>query len=113
MRNLLIILFGISLIACSSKKTYEVDSYYDKGQSDELLTSIISYIFIAPPYVAMPDRFKPQHRDFYYYQTNKFSFEKLYIADDSTYYFFLLRPAPRDDEKRGVGGYFKRGKNFQ
>jgi hypothetical protein len=113
MKNLLIILFGISLIACSTKNKYEISTYYDAHQKDALLTSIISYIFIAPPYTSMEDRFKPEHREFYHSATSKFSFQKLYVADDGTHYFFLLRPAPRDDEKRGVGGYFKCDKDFR
>lgn len=113
MKNLLIILLGISLIACSTKDRYDVNTYYDAGQKGALLTSIVSYIFIAPPYTRMEDRFKPEHRAFYYSESVKFSFQKLYLAEDGTHYFFLLRPAPRADEKRGVGGYFKCDKDFQ
>lgn len=36
-----------------------------------------------------------------------FSLMKLYIADDGTHYFYVLRPGYGPQEKRAVGGHFK------
>ena len=33
--------------------------------------------------------------------------------NNGTHYFYLVRPAPNPKEKRGVGGHFKMGKDFQ
>ena len=103
----------LSLAACNTSDRYDMGTYYNAHEKDALLASIISYIYTAPDYTEMKDRFKPEHRNFYGELTSKFVIKKFYVANDGTHYFFLLRPAPRADENRGVGGYFKRGKNFE
>src|SRR5207245_2883580 len=50
---------------------------------------------------------------FYNFSSAKFSIDKYYVAPDGTHYFYVIRPAPRTTEKRGVGGYFKLNDNYQ
>ncbi len=87
--------------------------YYDAKEQDQLLTSIITYIFDAPPLTMMKDRFKPEHHNYYSFLTSRFSIEKYFVADDGTHYFYVVRPAPSPKEKRGVGGHFKMKDDFQ
>jgi hypothetical protein len=113
MKNVLFISFAFLIISCSSKDKYDVSRYYDLKEQDALLTSIITYIFIAPPYTLMKDRFKPQHRSFYSSQTPKFSIKKFYKSEGGTCFFLVLRPGFNLGEKRAVGGSFKMKGNFQ
>lgn len=112
MKKIITISFLVFLASCSSKDKYDVARYYNVKEQDELLTSIVTYIYTAPTYVTMKDRFLPKHRNYYSFLASKFSIEKYFIADDGTHYFYLIRPAPQN-EKRGVGGHFKMGKEFQ
>lgn len=101
------------LMACSTKDKYDVNRYYDVKEQYEVLTSIVTYIFDAPPYTKMEDRFKPEHRTYYSGISGRFALWKYFIAEDGTHYFYVIRPAPNAGEKRGVGGHFKMGKDYQ
>lgn len=96
----------ILLIACSSKPNYEPASYYHPHQLDSLKTSIITYLFEAPPYTSMRDRFDREHWEFYSTTASRFELKKLYKTDDGKHFFYVVRPSPYPDKKRGVGGYF-------
>lgn len=100
------------LADCSSNDKYDVARYYDAREQDELLTSIVTFVYTAPAYTSMKDRFLPEHRNYYSFLASKFSIEKYFIADDGTHYFYLIRPGPQNG-KRGVGGHFKMGRDFQ
>lgn len=93
-------------VACSSKKKYDPFIYYDKEEQQWILSRIVAHIFTAPPYVAMKDRLKPEHNDYYWGITFNFDFLKLYVGKDSTHYFLVRRPAPGTNN-RAVGGTFK------
>jgi hypothetical protein len=108
-----ILLLLLLSFSCATKDTYEPSVYYDAKNKDSLLTSIITHVYTAPPYTSMEDRFKPEHRDFYSQLTHKFSIHKLYIDEKGKHYFLLLRPGPKSDEQRGVGGYFFVNANFR
>ena len=97
----------ILVAACSSQSNkYEPSHYYNEQECADLLSKIVTYIFIAPPYTAMKDRFKPQHKEFYDFHSQKFSLDQLYIADKNHHYYLVVRPGPSMDQKRAVGGYF-------
>ena len=101
------------LFNCSTKDKYDVGRYYELPDQDKILASIITYIFIAPPYVKMEDRFKPEHRNFYASLTPRFSINKYFISDAGVHYFYVVRPGPTKNEKRGVGGHYKMNEMFQ
>ena len=115
MKNSLISVLIFLLIGCSTKDSYNVSHYYNKPEQDSVLTSIVNYIFTAPPYTKMKDRFEITHRHFYADPNllSQFYINRYYIADDSTNYFYIIRPSPKVSEKRGVGGYFKINKNYK
>jgi hypothetical protein len=93
--------------ACVKVDNYDVTSYYEKPEQDSVMASILNYIFIAPPYTLMKDRFEPRHRGFYVGATPRFSFIKYYVDKDGMNYFYVMRPTGNQKEKRGVGGHFK------
>ena len=113
MRKRTFIFLSIILIGCSSSDKYDVSRYYDVSEQDQLLTSIVTFLFDAPPLTLMKDRFKPEQRNYYSFQNSKFSINKYFIADDGTHYFYVIRQAPNPKEKRGVGGHFKMSDDFQ
>ena len=93
--------------SCSTRDKYDVARYHNPAEQDSVLTSIIAYIYAAPPYTLMKDRFEHRHRPYYSSLTPKFSFHKYFIAEDGTHYFYLIRPASKIGELRAVGGHFK------
>ena len=97
----------VLIIGCSSRDRYDPLRNLDVAQRDSVLTGIVTYVFVAPPYTSMKDRFQLQHRHFYDSLRTRFSLEKYFVALDGTHFFYLVRPAPKVTEKRGVGGYFK------
>jgi hypothetical protein len=113
MKYVILIASLVILASCKSKDKYDVARYYDLHQQDSLLTSMVTYLFVAPPYTAMKDRFKPEHYEFYSKANQKFSILRYYKAEDGTHYFYIMRPSSKVNEKRGVGGYFKMDKNFK
>ncbi len=113
MRNKFLLVTLALLASCTVKDKYDPSTYYSLKDQDQILTSIITYIFMAPPYAEMKDRFKDKHRAFYSSQTRKFKILKYYVAPDSTHYFYLSRPSSIASEIRGVAGHFKLKSNFK
>ncbi len=101
------------MVECITKDKYDVGRYYDLAQQDVMLAKIITYIHTAPPYTLMKDRFKVEHKKFYLKLTPKFLFDKFYVSDNDTIYFYVIRPATKIGDNRGVGGYFKMDKDFE
>lgn len=112
MSKIWIIALCIALVSCETKEKYDPSVYYDKNEQKEILTSIVTYIFDAPPYTSMVDRFKDAHREFYKEASVRFSLEKYFIKDEM-HYFFVLRPTARQNEMRGVGGHYKMNKDHK
>ena len=101
------------ILGCSTKDKYDVTRYHGVIEQDSVLASIITYIYTAPVYTSMKDRLKPEHRNFYSSLTPKFSILKYFVAEDGTHYFYVIRPAAKIGDKRGVGGHFKMNHQFQ
>jgi len=101
----------IALAACnnSPKEQYNPADYLNEAQRAEVLSRVVSYIFIAPPYTKMTDRFKPEHKHFYDSMSNRlFSLDRFYIDDHKREYYLVIRPGAKIGEKRAVGGYYDR-----
>jgi hypothetical protein len=114
MKNIVFVVISIAtLVGCSTKDKYDISRYYDLKEHKEIITSIITYIFTAPPYTKMADRFQAKHRSYYSSQISNFQILKYYVNEDSTHYFYITRPSSMSSEKRGVGGHFKLNKNYQ
>lgn len=112
MKKISSIILIVVVFACNTKDKYDINRYYTPKEQDAILTSIIAYIYTAPLYSKMEDRFEPKHRQYYSSLTSKFKIIKYYVADDSTHFFYLLRPSSIASEHRVVAGHFKLKKNF-
>ena len=99
MKKRTFIFLSVMLIGCSSKDKYDVARYYDAPEQNKLLTSIVTFLFDAPPLTLMKDRFRPEHTNYYSFQNSKFSINKYFIAEDGTHYFYVIRPAPNPKAK--------------
>jgi hypothetical protein len=106
-------LFCLLLAACASKGKYDPSKNLATSEKDSVLASIITYIYDAPPYTSMKDRFKPEHRKYYIGLTSRFSFDQYYVSEKGLSYYYVLRPGPKVGETRGVGGFFELTNNFQ
>ncbi len=103
----------ILLTSCTGKKSYDTTDYYDLKEQDELLTQIATYLMDAPVGAKMTNRFDDKYASHYSLQASKFSLVKYFITDDGTHYFYIVRPASKIGEHRGVGGHFKMKDKFQ
>lgn len=109
------------LASCSTSSTdkYDPSRYYDDKERANLLSGIVTYVFSAPPYTAMKDRFKPEHKSFYdTVSTRMFSLDRLYVNDAGRHYYLIVRPGSHIEERRTAGGFFdlaedKSFKNFR
>ncbi|HEU5289057.1 MAG TPA: hypothetical protein VFU05_00345 [Cyclobacteriaceae bacterium] len=99
-------LCGLFLLSCKDK--YEVKSYYTQAEQDTLLTNIITYVYSRPTYADWQSRFELKYRKYYVSHIKDFQFQHYFIDEDSTHYFYLIRPARGPEGNiRGVGGSFK------
>lgn len=112
MKYLYLFLLFLFFVGCGSKGKYDPGKSFNASEQDSVLASIATYIFDAPPYTSMKDRFKPEHRKYYVEQAPKFSLDQYYVAKNGLNYYYVLRPGPHTGETRGVGGYFKMDDNF-
>ncbi|GGD44151.1 hypothetical protein GCM10011514_05110 [Emticicia aquatilis] len=105
--KILLLLISVVMFACQNNSN-KVSKYYSDTERDTLLTNIITYIYLKPPYATNATRFEPQFRKYYVQNLPKFSLENYYIAPDSTHYFFLIRPVGNTLKyRRGVVGKFR------
>jgi len=108
-----IIMLFFVLSGCAGKDKYDVTGYYDVSRQDSVLTDIVTYIYTAPQYTLMEERFDPGHRDFYLKERSKFKILKYYIDGSGRNYFLVSRPGPSQSEKRCTGGYFQYSKDMK
>jgi len=103
----------VLIAGCKPKDPYAPSTYYNLHQQDSVKTRIVTYLFEAPPYTSMKDRFEKKHWEFYSTKAALFQLNKLYINKEGKHFFYVLRPAPYPNQNRGVGGYFFVDKNFK
>lgn len=105
-RIVLFISFSLTLLSCKQK--YDVNKYYSSSERDTLLTTIITYVYTLPQNATWETRFDAQYRKYYVSQLRKFKFEKYFIDQNNTHYYYIIRPARAvQGNLRGVGGSFK------
>jgi hypothetical protein len=79
----------------------------DEARQKDVLSGIVTYIFSAPPYVSMKDRFKPEYKNFYDSISQRlFTLDRFYVDNDKRQYYLVMRPGTSDTEKRAAGGYY-------
>jgi len=104
----LVIFILVTLVSCSkSRNEYDPSKYLDEGQQKDALSGIVTYIFSAPAYTAMEDRFKPEHKNYYDSMSQRlFSLDRFYVSDNKRRYYLVIRPGNQQDQKRAAGGYY-------
>ncbi len=97
----------VFLFACSSKRNYAPDHYYEKEQQQKLLSRIVAHIYTPPPYTSKQDRFKPEHEAYYDSVSRAFALDQLFVNKQGDNFYLVVRPGPHKGEYRGAGGHFK------
>jgi hypothetical protein len=98
------------LAACSD--SYKVENF--KEETNKNLTPILPYISKLEHGVNYDNRFDTANAAYFQEQLKQlqFSFERYFIAPDSTHYFLIWKKAPSLYEKKiAIGGRFKKDKN--
>jgi hypothetical protein len=87
---------------------YDIKSYFTAQQRDTLMADIITYVYKKPKTADYITRFSLHYRNWYVQNLPLFDLAYYYISDDSTHYYYLIRPArSAKGSTRGVGGSFK------
>jgi hypothetical protein len=112
MNRLLFFILAALALGCSNGGENSVDKYFSPGERDTLLADIVTYIYILPKHATVETRFDNRFRSYYVESAKKFHFENYFIAEDSTHYFYLIRPARSSKgTNRGVGGKLRLDEN--
>jgi hypothetical protein len=102
----------LAFSACTDPdQPYLVEQHFtEQKQIDSLKADLITYVGVPPKRVGGLARLQPKHRSHYVSFLPKYELDRYFVAEDSTHYFFMLRPArsAKGDVQRGVGGKFKR-----
>jgi hypothetical protein len=106
------VLVLLSLFSCSQNQKpdpYAFDFHFpDEEARKNVMASIITYIYKAPPGASLESRFDTAHVGYYLSVVRNFEMLRYHIAEDSTHYFYIKRPARNVyNHNRGVGGKFK------
>ncbi len=105
-------LLSASLIIIASCRgesgIYNPDSFYTASEKDSLMVKIVTYIGKKPRLADYKTRHNPEHLNFYTQQSKLYSLIYYHISDDSTHYYYIIRPArSARGNTRGVGGRFR------
>jgi hypothetical protein len=104
-RSTLILL--VLLASCNAKDKYSPATYLNETEQKDALSGIVTYIFSAPPYVSMKDRFKPEYKSYYDSMSQRlFSLDRFYVETNKRRYYLVMRPGTTDNHKRAAGGYY-------
>ncbi|MFN3918104.1 MAG: hypothetical protein ACK4K0_10215 [Flavobacteriales bacterium] len=92
------------------KAAYQINNFYNQQEKDTLLVDLVSYIYRKPAIATWQTKLNPEFRSYFIKNAADFNIVYYHISEDSTHYYYLLRPArdPEGKQKRGVGGMFKR-----
>ena len=88
---------------------YDVNLFFpDQDMRDTLMANMITYIYKRPKVATNESRTQPQFREYYVDKITMFDHLYHYLSNDSTHYYYLIRPARSlKGTNRGVGGKFK------
>ena len=112
--TIVISIIVLAFAGCKKAEEFKIDKYFSLQQQDSLLVNMVTYIGKKPKLADWQTRHEPQHEEYYKNLSKSFKFIYYHIADDSTHYYYLVRPArSTKGNTRGVGGRFKLGESFQ
>ena len=107
MEKLAIVLL-ITIVSCATPgDKYDPSKYLSNEERKDALSGVVTYIFSAPPYTAMKDRFKPEHKHYYDSMSQRlFSLDRFYVDNNKRRYYLVIRPGNEPNQKRAAGGYY-------
>jgi hypothetical protein len=101
-------LTGFLAITSCKRDHLAPETYLNRSEADTLLTDLVTYIYPKPKNADNKTRHNPEFRKYFVKSAGLFKFEYYTIVDDSTHYFYLIRPARSlKGNLRGVGGKFR------
>jgi hypothetical protein len=110
----LLAVITLAFAACTNRDApYLVERQFtEQKQIDSLKTELITFVGVPPKRITGLARFQPKYKKHYIGFLPKYELDRYFVAEDSTHYFFMLRPArsPKANTQRGVGGKFKKNK---
>jgi hypothetical protein len=87
---------------------YNILYYFSEDAADTILVNAVTFIGRKPPLATSETRFNPEFREYYIEYSGSFSFFLYHIGNDSTHYFYMIRPARSiEGNRRGVIGKFR------
>ena len=106
-----IFICSIILLSGSCKTggdSFSISSYYQDNFADSLMVDIVTFIGRKPRLTDHITRHAPEHRKFYTEQAQSYRFKYFHVAQDSTHYYYIFRPARSPQGNlRGAGGKFR------
>ena len=101
-RNLLVFALLIAVFFTSCKETYNPSQYLLANDMDTILVNVITLDYKMPESATLETRHEAQYRQYYVGLLPQFRFINYHVAQDSTHYFYMLRPARSlNNHKRG------------
>jgi hypothetical protein len=113
------LILGITLFilfsgACSKKVPYDPVSYYSQEFIDSLMIDIVTYMGRKPKAADYVTRNDEIYRPYYIEHSREFYIDKLFIDNDGTNYYYIIRPARHPlGNRRAVGGKFRLDENMK
>ena len=100
-------------LACSEEvDTYKADNYYPNEFIDSLMVDIVTFMGGKPRSADYLTRHDEIHRPHFVEQSRDFHIDRLFIDDDGTHYYYIIRPARHPlGNQRAVGGKFMLDEN--
>lgn len=88
-------------------KKYSPTQFFTESEIDSLMVNIVTYIGKKPKYTTPTTRFDSKNRNYYTNLSKNFEMCYLHKENDTTYYYYILRPARSPQgNSRGTGGFF-------
>ena len=108
------LVYVFSLSCSHNEKKYSPENYYSADVIDSLMVDIVTYIGKKPKNADHITKYDPEYRNFYTEMSRDFNMRKLFIAEDGTHYFYIIRPARHPlGNRRAIGGRFLLDEYFQ
>ena len=111
---ILIFLTGIIAVSCGRKDFYSPETYYSQELIDSLMVDVVTYMGKMPRSADNISRHDSIHREYYTEMSQEYQLHKLFVHEDGSHFYYIIRPARHPlGNRRGVGGKFYLDENKQ
>lgn len=87
---------------------HDILNYFSPDDADTILVNAVTFVGKKPALATSVTRYNPEFREHYIEYSDSFSFFLYHISDDSTHYFYMIRPARSlEGNRRGVIGKYR------